>query len=388
MSSIVKDSVFRARQRFKRVTNTVYIVGFLGHTGLFVYFYYFNVLSLACFNLFISAPVFTAALILNQKNYPNLAFSIAIIELIVHQIFAIMILGWGSGFQFILVYTVTLSFVNINWKRTTNFFVVFSVCLAFSLLYLNPELISVSQDMPPVGYLKELYLANAFTTLILISITTGYFIRTTNISEYELEEMVNKRTKELQTSQKAAIEMLGDAGHFHDTDTGDHIWRMARYAGLLAQKRGWSSEDILNLELAAAMHDTGKIGIKESILQKPGKLDANEWREMQTHTQIGADILKRSDAPLFKLASDIALNHHEKWDGSGYPNGYKQFEISEAARIVAIADVFDALTTQRPYKKAWSFDEAFAELKRSAGSHFDPEMIEQFIELRPEIEYQ
>jgi putative two-component system response regulator len=186
----------------------------------------------------------------------------------------------------------------------------------------------------------------------------------------------------LEESYRDAIHMLGEAGHYNDTDTGVHIWRMAAYSKALAIELGWSESAAELLELAAPMHDTGKIGIADTILVKPGKLDDDEWAIMRRHCQIGYDILSKSNAPIFKLAAEIALNHHEKWDGSGYPNGLAGTFIPESARIIAITDVFDALTMQRPYKEAWPIDKALATILDGAGQHFDPSMISCFMDIR------
>jgi len=193
------------------------------------------------------------------------------------------------------------------------------------------------------------------------------------------------RVDELEESQKAAIYMLGDAGHYNDDDTGVHIWRMAAYSAAIARHIGHSEDYCKLIELAAPMHDTGKIGVPDQILKKPGKLDAEEWKIMKQHSRIGNEILSNSDAPLFKLAAEIALRHHEKWDGSGYPDGLAGKDIPEAARIVAIADVFDALTMTRPYKEAWSVEGAINEIVNCSGSHFDPKLTKAFQEIIPEL---
>jgi putative two-component system response regulator len=133
------------------------------------------------------------------------------------------------------------------------------------------------------------------------------------------------------------------------------------------------------------MHDTGKIGIRHAILKKPGKLDAQEWMEMKTHPQIGYDILSTSKAPIFALAAEIALCHHERWDGTGYPQGLAGEAIPISARVVAVADVFDALTMKRPYKEAWSMDRVLAQLREGIGNHFEPAMLEAFESILPEI---
>ncbi|MCB8745748.1 response regulator [Rhodoferax sp. U2-2l] len=186
------------------------------------------------------------------------------------------------------------------------------------------------------------------------------------------------RASRLDRSYREAIHMLGEAGHFNDNDTGVHIWRMAAYAGLIASAYGLEKEQCELIELAAPMHDTGKIGIPHAILKKPGKLDADEWTQMKTHSRIGYDILSKSDAPIFQMAATIALHHHERWDGSGYPDQLAGLDIPVAARVVALADVFDALSMSRPYKPAWPEAQVIATIRASAGSHFEPAMVQAF----------
>ena len=190
---------------------------------------------------------------------------------------------------------------------------------------------------------------------------------------------------ELKASQRAAIQMLGEAGHFNDTDTGLHIWRMAAYSQALARAIGWDEERAALLEMAAPMHDTGKIGIPDSILKKPGKLDEQEWDVMKTHSRIGYNILSKSDTPLFTLAAEVALRHHEKWDGSGYPDGIAGKEIPESARIVAVADVFDALSMRRPYKEPWPLDRILKTLREGAGNHLESRLVTAFTDILPDI---
>ncbi|WP_221795739.1 HD domain-containing phosphohydrolase [Oceanobacter mangrovi] len=193
------------------------------------------------------------------------------------------------------------------------------------------------------------------------------------------------RSARLERVSRDAINMLGMAGHFSDSDTGAHIWRMAAFSATLAKAIGWDSERSSLLELAAPMHDTGKIGIPAHILKKPGPLTDDEWEIMRRHPQIGHDILCCSDEPVFRLAAEIAICHHERWDGKGYPNSLKGEEIPESARIVAIADVFDALTMDRPYKDAWPLEKTLAVMEEGAGHHFDPHMWEIFKAVLPEI---
>ena len=189
----------------------------------------------------------------------------------------------------------------------------------------------------------------------------------------------------LEQSYRDAIFMLGEAGHYNDQDTGVHIWRMAAYAGALATASGLNADVCHQIELSAPMHDTGKIGIPHEILNKPGKLDAVEREIMKTHSQIGYDILSKSDAPIFRMASEIALRHHERYDGSGYPGGLAGDSIPESARIVALADVFDALSMKRPYKEAWPLDKVLQTIQEHAGSHFEPRLVDIFISILPQI---
>jgi putative two-component system response regulator len=189
----------------------------------------------------------------------------------------------------------------------------------------------------------------------------------------------------LELAYRDATYMLGAAGHFNDTDTGVHIWRMAAYSQALAKAAGWGPERSALIELAAPMHDTGKIGIPTQILRKPATLDATEWEIMKTHPQIGHDILIRSQAPVFQLAAEIALCHHEKWDGSGYPQGLAGTDIPESARIVTVADVFDALSMRRPYKAAWPLERIIETLKEGSGQHFDPQLVRLYLNIMPEI---
>ncbi len=193
------------------------------------------------------------------------------------------------------------------------------------------------------------------------------------------------RIEELEKVQRAAVYMLGDAGHYNDDDTGVHIWRMAAYSRVIAAQAGWSEEACDLIELAAPMHDTGKIGIPDAILKKPGSFEPEEWEIMKTHSEIGYGILANSDTKLFRFAAEIALRHHERWDGTGYPGGLKGEEIPESARVVAVADVFDALTTKRAYKKAWLIENAIAEIVRCSGTHFDPKVVSVFQDILHEI---
>ncbi|MBF0382643.1 MAG: response regulator [Magnetococcales bacterium] len=200
-----------------------------------------------------------------------------------------------------------------------------------------------------------------------------------------LEKLVKERTADLEATKLEVLQRLGQAAEFKDNETGMHVKRMARYSALLAREVGWDEGACEMLLQAAPMHDIGKIGTPDRVLLKPGKLDAEEWEEMKRHVDIGGKIFSNGKTPLIEMAREVVMNHHEKWDGSGYPEGKTGQDTPIAGRIVAVADVFDALTSQRPYKKAWTVDDALAELERCAGSHFDPELIPKFLKIVPEI---
>lgn len=199
------------------------------------------------------------------------------------------------------------------------------------------------------------------------------------------EEMVRTRTDELRQTRLHVVQCLGRAAEYRDNETGLHIVRMSQVSALLARSMGWT-EDMCELMLhASPMHDIGKIGICDDILLKPGKLTPQEFEIMKTHASMGADMLLGDTSELLKLARAIAIAHHEKWDGSGYPNGLIGDAIPLVGRIVAVADVFDALTSSRPYKKAWPTDDVVAFIKENSGRHFDPEVVAHFLLRLPEI---
>ncbi|MED5490725.1 response regulator [Halopseudomonas pachastrellae] len=193
------------------------------------------------------------------------------------------------------------------------------------------------------------------------------------------------RAEVLRQTRLNIVQALGMAAEYKDNETGLHVIRMSHFSRIIALEAGFSAEDAEELLHAAPMHDVGKIGIPDAILQKPGKLDADEWAIMQQHPDIGARIIGEHDASMLQMARRIALGHHEKWDGSGYPAGLAGTDIPVEARIIAIADVFDALTSVRPYKRAWSVDEAVALIREQSGKHFDPHLVNCFLARLDEI---
>lgn len=208
----------------------------------------------------------------------------------------------------------------------------------------------------------------------------------------ELELEVDKKTSALsdalsQIKQVSleTIHRLTSAAEYKDDETGDHIKRIGDYSAVIAKKLGFDDDAIENLLYAAPMHDIGKIGVPDKILLKPGKLDDDEWEIMKKHTNIGAEILKGSSAQYIQLAEIIAYSHHERWDGTGYPQGLKESEIPMPARIVAVVDVFDALVSERPYKMAFPLEKAFAIIESEKGVHFDPDVVDAFFACKDEV---
>ncbi len=200
-----------------------------------------------------------------------------------------------------------------------------------------------------------------------------------------LEQKVLERTQLIQQTRLHVVRCLGRAAEYRDNETGLHIIRMSKMAVMIAQAAGMDDEQCDLLLNAAPMHDIGKIGIPDYILLKPGKLTSEEWTKMQTHAQIGADILSGDESDLMSMAQNIALTHHEKWNGKGYPGGLEGEEIPLSSRVTALADVFDALTSERPYKKAWPLEQAVDLIKEESGQHFDPDLVRIFLDLLPEL---
>ncbi len=209
--------------------------------------------------------------------------------------------------------------------------------------------------------------------------------------QQELENQVKERTEELtKTLEKLkyasldTVLRLSKAAEYRDEDTGAHIIRMSNYASLIAEKMRLPDKTVESILYAAPLHDIGKIGVPDRILLKPGPLDEREWEIMKKHTTFGAKILEGSEGYL-QLGRVIALTHHEKWDGSGYPAGLKGNDIPLAGRIVAIADVFDAMTSKRPYKEPFSIEKTLSLIKEARGTHFDPAVVDTFFEMKDGI---
>lgn len=210
--------------------------------------------------------------------------------------------------------------------------------------------------------------------------------------QQDLQHMVEKRTQELKQALRdldnahvEVLERLCAAAEHKDDDTAMHIRRMSAYTALIAEKLGMSAEEVQIIRVSSPMHDVGKIGIPDHILLKPAKLDATEWHIMKTHPDVGSQILANATSRYMQMGAIIARTHHEKWDGSGYPEGLTGEDIPIAGRICAVADVFDALTSQRPYKAPFSTEQALEIMRAGRGTHFDPRVLDAFLEIMDDV---
>lgn len=198
------------------------------------------------------------------------------------------------------------------------------------------------------------------------------------VENAQLYQEIRKVTQETIFRLAAAVE-------FKDHDTRAHLWRMSQYSAFIAEQLGFGKDFVEAIRMAAPMHDIGKIGVPDAILNKPGKLNPEEWEEMKKHPIYGAEILKDSDNEVMQMSASVALHHHEKWDGSGYPKGLKGEAIPVEARIASLADVFDALTSKRVYKPSFGLDETLDMIKCDSGKHFDPKVVDAFFRALPKI---
>ncbi len=200
-----------------------------------------------------------------------------------------------------------------------------------------------------------------------------------------LDREVEIKTRELHETRLEIIRRLGLAAEFKDRETANHIIRMSKICQVLGVAHGMSNDEGVLILNASPMHDVGKIGIPDNILMKPDKLDKDEWETMKNHPEIGYRLLDGHSSEIMNAAKVIALTHHEKWDGTGYPRGMAGEEIPLMGRICALADVFDALTSKRPYKKPWSMEDATREIQEYSGGHFDPQLVDTFMGIKEEI---
>lgn len=202
------------------------------------------------------------------------------------------------------------------------------------------------------------------------------------LAKRRCDKLVVEKTRDAIGAQIDALNIIAEVGHMNDDNTGFHVKRMAKYARAIARGTEFNTDEF---EYASWMHDSGKIGVSDTILKKPGSLTADEWVEIKKHTTFGHQMFNHSTRPIFVMSGNIAWCHHERWDGKGYPRGLVGEDIPLEARIVALADVFDALTIKRPYKEPWPVEKAVSVMKGDSGTHFDPSLIPVFLEVLPQI---
>ncbi len=263
----------------------------------------------------------------------------------------------------------------------------------------DKEAITKGLELGADEYLTKPFDLTDFRLRIKNAIKIGIYQNMLKDHKLLLEAKVKEKTKELQhalievqNSEKDIISILSKTAEYRDNETSMHTIRVGDMAALMANKFEWDEEHIELIRLAATMHDIGKVGIEDSILLKPGKLDDDEFFKMKQHAAIGYEILSQKTTPLLKLAAEIAYTHHEKYDGSGYPRALKEDEIPLSGAIVAVVDVFDALLSERPYKKAFTLEKALDIIQSSSGSHFNPKVVtmfilhlEQFLDIRKKL---
>jgi cyclic di-GMP phosphodiesterase len=263
----------------------------------------------------------------------------------------------------------------------------------------DPQTAAIATDCGAYGYIVKPFQRNEIVIAAANALRRRHLEIENKAHRHQLELLVAERTADLtatverlsrtelalRASQEEAIRRLAQAAEFRDPATGAHLNRMSRTCEILADRAGLGRARAELIRIASPMHDIGKIGVSDEILRKPGKLTESEWVEMRRHPLIGNDILAGSDSELLRLGGLMALTHHERWDGSGYPCGIAGEEIAIEGRIVALADVFDALTSERPYKAAFGIDQAVAIMKEEHGRHFDPDLLDLFLTLVDEV---
>lgn len=235
------------------------------------------------------------------------------------------------------------------------------------------------------GYTIKPFSKNEFVLNIINALERRRIILEHEGYERHLEQEVREKTEDIRNREEQIALHLISASGYRDEETGQHIKRIGLYGAILAKKMGWSQEKIDYMRVAGPMHDVGKIGIPDEILRKPGKLSPEEFEIIKQHPLIGAQILENSRIPLLQMAHDIALSHHEKWDGSGYPHGLKKDEIPESAQIVALVDVYDALSNDRVYRAALPEEKVISIMTEGNNCHFNPLVFESFLEVLPAL---
>ena len=243
----------------------------------------------------------------------------------------------------------------------------------------NPETEERALAAGAKDFLNKPFKANQIKVRVANLLQTRFLHLELTKHSFSLEQKVHERTLELETARLDVVQRLALASEYRDYTTGQHTERVGVLAAQLARRLGFGEDEVELIQRAASLHDIGKIGIPDDVLLKPGKLSPQEWTVMKTHVELGAKLLAHSGSQLVQLAETVALTHHERYDGSGYPRGLAGDDIPLVGQIVAVADVFDTLTHVRPYKPAWSVAEAVAEIKNQRGKWFSPRVVDVFL---------
>jgi len=371
----------------------LFVFLFLGVKPMF----YFNIASVTIFGI--------ALYLIIKTSHTVLPFMLQSIEVVAHQVTAVLLLGVNTSFHLLLIIIATSGFIIFRDKRKIAF--VFSVIpiIAFIILEMLREVIVPVYEISPTA-IHIIKFVNVTMAVSMIVLRVFEYAKNSFELEDNLEEKVTvlahdmqKKNEEVIYLQNQTIYSLSNLVENRDNDTGMHIQRTSAYVKMIAteaKKAGLYPDELTDdaialYEKAAPMHDIGKILIADNILKKPGKLTDEEFKEMQRHCLEGGRIVQEvlgttTDKEYLKIASEIATCHHEKWNGKGYPKQLQQYEIPLSARIMAIADVFDALVSPRCYKEPFSVDKACSIIQEDAGSHFDPELARIFLENRAKAE--
>jgi HD-GYP domain-containing protein (c-di-GMP phosphodiesterase class II) len=380
----------------------LYLFALIAHSIMFAIFLHYNITIMACFNV-VSISLYVVLLPLSKTGKKPTIHSLAIIsstvEVILHQILAIICLGSEVGFQYFFIMLCVI--VILQSKEVMNKLLKIISCIVIVAIMIGIGLYSSVNEplyiLPDNVRLIMLASITAVSTFGIISFSLNQW----NLGEHyrtQIEELLGERTEKIFQMQEKIIRNFGDILERRDGSTGGHAKRTSSYVeaiiGALTESHQYT--DILTphyakmIISAAPLHDIGKISISDTILNKEGELTDKEFEIMKTHASIGGNMLKEllgdleSDAYV-KLASDVATYHHERWNGTGYPAHLKGEAIPLCARIMAVADVFDALTSVRIYKDNFSLDKAYDIMQNESGKQFDPIIIAEFIRIRPKI---
>lgn len=377
------------------------IFGFIYHFCFLLVFHFVKVPEMFFFNI-ISVTVFSALLLTLSKNkFKLIHYCIAYLEVVSHQILANYFLGNLAGFHFFILLMGVIPFILFeNRFKAAIFFGIFSSVIFIIVDMLTPYFIGkYAIPFSIIGVIRAINLSVSVTMIMILLLAFSYIVYTV---ENNLEDQVTRKSKEALAQHQKVYQLqdhiifsLASLVENRDTDTGDHINRTSAYVRLIAEealRQGYEPEKLNKnyIELlvkAAPMHDIGKIVVSDAVLKKPGRLTPEEFDSIKLHTTEGgkiiSDVMKISDNKNYvQIAYDVATSHHERWDGTGYPYKYFEKEIPLCARIMAIADVFDALVSPRCYKDPMPQEKAFQIIKDEAGTHFDPELVKIFLSVK------